>query len=105
MAVQGSKRSHHLAAVIRADQVVERSPGGTRGHEGGGAVVENQAAVGNWTPAGRARAAAGHDSDEVSIGVGFGIRAALPLWWRAENHLAAFAVVLASSPGFWKLRS
>jgi len=51
MAVQGSKRSHHLAAVVRADHVVERIPGGTCGHEGGGAVVENQAVVGNWIPA------------------------------------------------------
>jgi len=74
MAVQGSKRSHHLAAVVRADHVVERIPGGTCGHEGGGAVVENQAVVGNWIPAARASASAGHDSDKVRIGAIFGVR-------------------------------
>lgn len=92
---EGSKRSHHLAAVVRADHVVERLPGGVGRHEGGGAVVENQAAIGDRTTAGRARAAHGFEKSEVGVVAGARARAALPLWWSPENHLAA----LFSPPG------
>lgn len=86
--------------MVRADHVVERLPGGVDRHEGGGAVVENQAAIGDRTTAGRARAAHGFDKSEVGVVAGARTRAALPLWWSPENHPAALSRPL----GFWKLR-
>jgi len=97
---EGSKRSHHLAAVVRAYHVVERLPGGVGRHEGGGAVVENQAAIGDRTTAGRASAAHGFEKSEIGGVAGARARAALPLWWSPENHLAA----LFSPPGVLELR-
>jgi len=85
--------------VVRADHVVERLPGGVGRHEGGGAVVENQAAIGDRTTAGRARAAHGFDKSKVGVVASARASAALPLWWSPENHLAALFPPL----GFWKL--
>lgn len=87
---KGRSDSHHLAAVVRADHVVERLPGGVSRHEGGGAVVENQAAIGDRTTAGRGRAAHGFEKSEVGVVGTARARAALPLWWSPENHLAAW---------------
>lgn len=94
------KQSHHLAAVVRADHVVERLPGSVGKREGGGAVVEGQAAIGDRTTAGRARDAHGFDKTEIGVIAGAGACAALPLWWSPENHLAAIVLAAWGSESF-----
>lgn len=67
--------------MVRADHVIHGLPGDASGYEGGGPVVEHEAAVGNGAPGGGGGGG----------GVDVGVRPPLPLRWSPENHLAGFA--------------
>lgn len=62
--------------MVRADHVIHGLPGDASGYEGGGPVVEHEAAVGNGAPGGGGGGG----------GVDVGVRPPLPLRWSRESR-------------------